>query len=154
MDNNLIQNLKKLKNINPNHDFVRTSRISILEIKQKPALNLNIWQSPFIWLVPAMFAVLLIVVFNLTENKGDLSSLSALNSNHILQEYNLGINIQLKEISYDQKVNQTIASALSEISDTKIQHLNRDILTSEEEGFDLTEPTDQNIDALLNKVIF
>jgi len=71
------------------------------------------------------------------------------------QEFtSMKINIELEDIDYSQNVNQTIASAISEISNNKGNHLNQGILQSENNDLNLdVTSSSSEIDQLLDKVI-
>jgi hypothetical protein len=66
---------------------------------------------------------------------------------------NLSVNIELRQITYNQNVNQTISSALTEITNNKLNHLNPAVLQSESSSVDPTAAPASNpqIDALLNQ---
>jgi hypothetical protein len=79
---------------------------------------------------------------------------SSFDGERIKEEFNnLTINIQLKEISYQQSINQTIAAALTEIGDTQTKHLNPSILESEQNSAELEKLTNPEIDDLLNRLV-
>jgi len=86
---------------------------------------------------------------------GKQVSSASLDSQKLNQEFNnLSINIQLDEISYRQDVNQTIASALSEISGTNAKHLNSSILEKEISGLKINQNQNGEIDEMLESVMF
>jgi hypothetical protein len=110
----------------------------------------NVWSLSGAGLSVALLLVIVIMPFAFPQ-----PSLSAsLNAETIIKEFsNLPINIQLKEITYEQKVNQTITSAISEVSDTKIQHLNASILKTEQEQAMFPEMGTSSVDLMLEQVM-
>jgi len=66
---------------------------------------------------------------------------------------NLNINIQLQDISYQTSANQTVAAAITEITDTQTKHLNTDTLQSEQQSAEPSENMNPEIDKLLNTII-
>lgn len=152
MENEILRQLHNLRSITPDPAFSARSRSLILE-KTKPPF--------FAWPVLAyagVFAVILVVSFSiitLFQARTPSLSLSSLNTTNLDQELkNLGINFQLEELSYQQAVNQTIASALGEISDNQIGHLNPSLLEAEKENAELETFSNPQIEKLLNEVLF
>ena len=152
MKQELIKELIKLRSIEPNRAFVKKCRLLILEkTAQKPVIVL--W--PRIVWIGALAGLLLIITLPNLISRKQLNTASLNNVEKLSREFNeMAINIQLKEISYQQNINQAIASALTEISDTQIKHLNQSILEKEDNGFDVSNNQNQEINDLLNKVIF
>ncbi|PIR06463.1 hypothetical protein COY65_02345 [Candidatus Jorgensenbacteria bacterium CG_4_10_14_0_8_um_filter_39_13] len=151
----IIEQLKRLKNIQPDIAFVQNSWRLILT---SPV------SQPKIWFWPAKLALALTLIFLLLgavyftlifNNKPTLSS-NNFNSQFLTKEFdNLAINIQFQELSYYQKINQVIASALVEISQSN-NHLNPQTLKNEGEKLDQLLNPPQNpshIEELLNKII-
>lgn len=81
---------------------------------------------------------------------------SSLDGEKLNQELDsLTISIELDEIEYSQAaINNTIASALSEISNDNIRHLNRELLEEEQGQIDFDYSNGDEIDELLDTVIF
>ena len=113
MEQDLIQNLKRLQSIQPNAEFKQKSRAVVLAMRPIITPKRSAW-----FFVPAYaFAALLLV--GLSNVPRQVNTQTAFDAGTIKQEFNdLSINIELKEISYDQKANEVIASALSKISDS------------------------------------
>ena len=149
----LITQLKKFRTIEPDLVYTKTSR-SVIVTTQKPAFALP----QFFWKHAATSAFVIIIAFVLSLYALTLSrpSISAsLDPKSLENEFqNMTINIQLEEISYQQEANQAIASALDEIQNTSVRHLNNSLIRSEEENIKLDEATNPYIDELLNSVIF
>ncbi len=153
MNDQIIRQLRRLKSIEPDPSFVLGSRRSILAIKKQEPVFAFTWPNlRFVGAFAGLVAVLVTSIF-LFSGK---SAPSALASPEVLSKEfsNLNINIELQEIDYRQNVNQTITSAISEISDNKARHLNQDVLNSESNNLNLDAAgSDPQIDQLLNSVI-
>lgn len=160
MHENLILQLKKLKAIEPNADFKTKSRRLLFAHTAIPetATKSAVFAIPWRWNFAPIFGALLIIVIGtiVLLSPSKTPAVASLNTENLTQELkDLTINIQLQDVSYTQNVNQTIASALTEISDIKTKHLSPSLLQSEEQGLDGTDSTDTQsaIDTLLNSVI-
>ena len=110
------------------------------------------------WLVaPALAAFALIFVFvpPLFSDSGSVAmSQSALNPENIQEELNgLSINIQIKEIRYQETAQKTVASAISEITDTEMPHLSPSLLENELPPLELKSPRNESIDSLLDNLL-
>jgi len=153
INNKIITQLKRLRSVEPDPAFVRSSRSIILSTN--PGTT-----RPQFWLwfsaVTVTFIFLAVVVISRYAFFSTTPTLSSsLNSGSLEQEFsNLTINIQLEEIEYQQRVNQVIASALSEIENTSVRHLNNSLLESEEVNIKLDESINPYIDELLERAIF
>lgn len=151
---NLTRQLKTLSAIEPDEHFVAATRRGILALPGSPSRR--IWGALPLWATAfAMFVVSIVTATSLTRPNPALSAVE--NPELLSQEFNsLTINVELQGITYHQTVNQTITSALSEISSNNMRHLNQELLRSEEEHFNvLIDETDSSqIDTLLDKVIF
>lgn len=153
MNDRIILQLKRLREIEPEAGFAAGSRRTILAFKkeQPPVFawpNLRM-VGAFAGLVAVLSAS--IFFFSGQSAKEALASPEVLNNEFAA----LNINIELQEISYRQDVNKTISSAISEIGSTNVNHLNEDILNSESERFNLDAPeSNPRIDQLLQKIIF
>ncbi|MDO8557075.1 MAG: hypothetical protein Q7R98_01275 [Candidatus Jorgensenbacteria bacterium] len=164
MEQNLVTQLKKLSAIEPDREFVARSRGHFM-VQRKVHATLaapsvtgaRTFSFPFVF--PQMklagaFAFLGLLVFLLTPFIFQTPQLSALSADAINREYdNMSINIQLNEISFDQNAHQTIATAITEITDMKTKHLSSQILESEVK--DITTVSDEvdQVDAMLNQII-
>ena len=150
--------LKALKAITPDREFAVRAKRAILG-EERIALHavprfamprLSSWG----WLGAGLTTAMLVVVTIVPLAYPEPTFSASLNPENITKEYgNLPINIQLKEISYEQRVNQTIASAITEVSDTKVKHLNADILKTEQRGAALSESSTTDVDALLEQIM-
>lgn len=154
-----ITQLKRLRDIRPDTKFAEKSRLVLLS--QKPAFSISyLFSSRKSLMLTGAFVgvaavLLLLSPFLFVIQKPTLSSLN--NSINLDQELNnLSINIELKEISYQNNANRTITAAITEISNTQANHLNPSILNSESEALDAGENAENsdNIDKLLERVIF
>lgn len=151
MDKHIINHLQTFKNVTPDSDFAANTRRLVLAIHPSP-YRLPLW----VWGISFAAVLLAIISSGLLITSPPVIS-SSLDSELLRQEFNeLDINIHLKEVTYQQDINQTISSALTEISNVQISHLNPSILKSEEERIrELEEESEASeIDALLDKVIF
>ena len=153
MNDRIIQQLKRLREIEPEAGFAAGSRRTILAFKKEQAPIL-VW--PNLRMVGAfagLVAVLSASIFFFSGQNAQeaLASPEVLNNEFAA----LNINIELQEISYRQDVNKTISSAISEIGSTNANHMNKDVLNAESEKFNLdTLESNPQIDRLLEQVIF
>ncbi len=151
--NNLAKQLKTLSTIEPDEHFVAATRRGILALprnRNRAWGILPLWATAF-----AMLVVSIVTATSLTRPSPALSAVG--NPEALSQEFNdLTINVELQAITYHQTVDQTIASALSEISSNSMRHLNQELLRSEEDRFNVpvNDTNNSQIDTLLNKVIF
>ena len=153
MNQELIQQLNKLKAIEPDPAFAKSCRHLILTLKPMQTKPVFFNWPALVW-AGGLALIMLVFAANylLLPQKGNLSSLD---SNKLNQEFdNLDINIQLNEITYQQKINQDIASALTEIGETNIKHLNRSLLEEEQNNIDFQDPSNPEINEMLNRIIF
>jgi len=150
MNQEIIQQLNKLKLIKPDPVFAARSRILIFKSASKTS---PVFLPRLVWFAAPAVIILAVIISNFGGPKQTLTSLN--NSEKLDQEFNnLAINIQIQKITYQQNINQTIASALTEISDTQTKHLNRSVLEREDNSFSLPEDKNAEINDLLNKIIF
>ncbi len=163
MNLDIIQKLNKLKNLEPDKKFTAYCRNQILEtITPKTKMGGLNWAWPiqihwpaFAW-AGAITTLILVVFASYSVNRSNnILNATSFDSSKLNKEFNdLTINIQLDEISYQQIVNQTIASALTEISENKIKHLNTSVLEKEQKNMLLDNPNEDQIDELLKKIMF
>lgn len=155
MDKNFFKNLQTLRNIEPDKDFVENTKRIVLAVSPGKTLT----PKSFFGLV---FAGGLAMIFLAIVSLGSIffagsePALSNSFDSDILRGEldNLAIDLQLDEIAYQQDINNTIASALAEISDSRINHLNLSILESEKGLIEENgEEEDSRIEDLLNKVL-
>jgi hypothetical protein len=155
MQPKIIEQLKKLKSVKPGTDFAAATRQLILAVPQPRRFIFPVQ----IWALGGAVAVLILVLVISIAGFGRISTLSDLttNSEEIDREFkNLSINIQLQEISYRQSVNEVIASALGEISDSGPSYLKSSILERELDSLEIGNNLEkrEKIEELLNKIIF
>jgi len=154
MNNEIISQLKKLNAIQPDPVFARHTRRKIIADKNR---FFGIPVSPRVILMGSLsFAILVITLIVPVAFPGQQVP-AALSADAINKEYdNLSINIRLKEIIYDQTAQQTISSAINEITETKGKHMNTGVLKAESAGIlnsnDVMN-SEIDVDALLDKVI-
>ena len=156
--NNIKDQLKQLRAIEPDRDFAIRAKFEILAPTKSRGFSLfpklNIHRNVMLAWSGAGLTVMLLLVIAVPLFFPKPSMSASLSTETLINEYgNLPINIQLKEIKYDQTVNQTISSAITEVSNTKTKHLNSDILSSEAQNATIKNVETQNVDALLNQAI-
>lgn len=145
----IIHKLKNLKAIEPSPLFREKSRGLVLRIAPRPVID---WQS-LVWAGVFGMTLLVLVVVKMVSTAG--TSPVSLDTDRLKGELrNLSINIQLNEIAYGQRVNQTIAAAIDEITNDQIKHLNKNLLESEGDAINLEESNGSEVDTLLEKVLF
>lgn len=154
----LIKALRAFQTLAPRADFVARGRAQFTG-GPAPVLTTSptVWFYWFknYWQVPA-FSLLLMAMFIFSYHLLATSTklvFSALNSEKITEEYAGLINIQLSELKYQQKADLAIASALNEIANNT-SHLNSSVLESEIRSLDIPEGSSDNVDSLLEKIIF
>ncbi len=152
MNDQIISQLKRFKEIEPDAHFAAGSRRVILAFKKQEPVFIR----PNLRLVGVFAGIVAVLTASIFLFSGNSASTVLASPEVLSQEFNsLKINIELKGIDYRQNVNRTIASAISEISDNKVQHLNQSILKSESDSLNFdANGTNPQIDELLNKVIF
>lgn len=155
--------LKRMKAIEPDRSFAVRAKYEILARNNKedsraftlPAFSFQFTRASLLtWGGIGLTAILLgiVVATPILFPKPTLSA--SLSTDTLLSEYgNLPINIQLREITYDQTVNQTISSAITEVRDTKTQHLSSDLIAAEAKTAATPAASTTDVDALLNQVI-
>jgi len=158
MQPEIIKQLKKLKSIRPETNFVFTAKQNILTTPQKRFFTFTYFQTRFL-----LTGTTIVLLLTLTLSIANLSKTSSLSKNffsnpeEITREFeNLDINIQLQEINYRQNINEIIALALNEITDKEPTYLKSSILENELNSFKINNNTEKNekIEELLNKIIF
>ena len=117
---NIIEKLKKLREIQPEAEYSQRSKLVILATPtlsgKRPLFN---WQLVF------TLAGLLLVLISGTLFRHLKPSAPNLNAQALKTELqNLDINIQLAKIEYYQKVDETVSLALKEISENHTGNLN------------------------------
>ncbi len=153
MDDQIIRQLKKLRAIEPEARFVSGSRRAILATRREaPA---SFWFGANLRLAGLMAGMVAVVAASVFLFSGSGASTALASPEDLNREFStMNINVELKEIDYRQSVSQTVASALSEISDNKTRHLNENVLQSESDSLiEETPVADPQVDKLLNQVI-
>jgi len=151
----IVKALRRFKAIEPNPVFAKTARALILATKKESR-----WTGPFRLphLLPVAYGGVLVVLllavsyFVFVPSKPVVSA--ALNLENLTNELaNLSINIELREVEYHQTANLAIASALTEIENTSVKHLNQTLLESEKENINLEESVNPEINRMLEAII-
>jgi hypothetical protein len=154
MNQDILEQLKSLKAITPDADFAARTRRLILAFpvteKRWPAFFNFSWTKVAFGTLAIVAVIVVTVILPGLPKTVPIASAEALSN----EFNNLSVNIELRQITYNQNVNQTIASALAEITNNKLNHLNPAILQSESSSVDPTMSPVSNpqIDALLNQV--
>ncbi len=153
MNYDLKTQLKNLNAIGPDPVFVARTRVTLLKHMHKEEAPKFAWRS-FAFLAPA-FAAVVIVLGSLYQYFSAPVTVSAFDAQSITQEFNASVGAPLDDLTNSQTVNQTITSAITEISDTKTPHLSPTLLQSEMQyaSLDSTGTSTDNVDSLLNQVI-
>lgn len=146
----IIEQLKTLKGVSPDDTFKDSTKRMVLAAEpKKKSIPTLIPQ----WAWAAGFAAMLLVAgsaFIMTPT----TTVQSFDTTELQNELE-NLNIEVNQISYTQKTNRTITSALNEISNTQTNHLNKSILEKEHNNIkeiDAKEDLD-NIDEMLNKII-
>lgn len=148
--NELIKQLKRLKNIEPNEAFTRRSKFLILQ-NQKPEISVsllaNFWN---IALTLGTLGILIIISGSVTSRN---LALAGLVDTKLQEEMNfLSKKIEEPSINYYTNSNQVVVKALDEISYDKTNHLNARILEKEIKELNIENPINNKIDGLLDNL--
>lgn len=146
----IIEQLKTLKSVKPDETFKDSTKRMVLAAEPKTSSMPKIIPE---WGWAVGFALILLVAgsalvitpttsvqsFDTTELQSELSNL----------------NIEVNEITYTEKTNQTITSALNEISNTQTNHLNKSLLEREKNSLDSIQDSNDSddINKILNNII-
>lgn len=157
MDKEVIKNLKSLKTIEPDRDF-KDSTLRIVLASKNPSRTFSLPRWSLVFGAAVVFIAFLGITAGIFKNNNNVASplLLSLNSDQLVNEYkNIGSDFYVKEISYEQDVNKTIAIALNEIAKTKGNHLNPNILMEESQFINnINSGENSDINIMLDKVIF
>ncbi|MAF80236.1 hypothetical protein CL629_04115 [bacterium] len=148
----IIQQLEKLKSIEPHWEFQDSSKRSILASSQSFSL-LSLWRPLYMGSFAALALVIGLSIILISG--GGSSAYASLDMGDIKDELEeLTISIELEEIAYSESLNEAVAVALQEISNDSLRHLNTELLLTEQEKFLFEEEGNPEIDELLNTVLF
>lgn len=155
LDQNLINQLNQFRHLKPSADFALQSKRMIFKASSENSFgnsnNYTFLFKKFSLIGFALASLLVAIIINSLGNKPYVSA--SLNSANINKELDNVINIELKQINYEQKANSAVNSALTEISNNKTQHLNSSVIQSEEADFNIDESKSDTVDELLNQII-
>jgi hypothetical protein len=155
MNELLIKKLKSLESIRPDAAFVSRTRNIVLERTQPTRVAFFRVQ----WVHRGIFsfagaAVAILIGFLIFEPFGSSVTATSLENTQLSNEWSsLSINIQLKEVSYNNNAERIIASAINEIQDTNTRHLNASLIQEEREMLGTQEVKNNAIDDMLNQVL-
>lgn len=161
MEDQLLQQLKRLKAIRPDPTWVAATRGAFAG--SPPKAVLFFWNRPSVlrWAAPAAAGLALLAFAALSPGLRTPippAVAAALDTQNLSTEFqNLPINIELSKIGYQDSANATVASAITEITDTRTRHLSPPLLQAEIQKLSLPADTptpDNTIDQMLNQVIF
>lgn len=151
----ITKQLTQLRRIEPDAAFAHQLRTALMHapetaVQQKPFRSF-LWTFRYAAAL-GVAAVLIVVAPAMLSSKPNMSA--ALDADSVTKEFSdLAITIELKSVAYDQVVNQTIASAVDEITNTRTRHLNDSVLKIESDR--IPQVGDENtVDAMLDRVIF
>lgn len=161
-ENELLQNLKRLRGIAPRQEFIHQSKMSILS---SPRISNPKWemvgrgvlaQSLNFSLSMILTAVALVIVLGGSANffrNAFLKNLSGMDTDNLLTEANSiskDIDIKLNEVEYYAVAAKETAVALREVSLNGPAHVNPIIIQNEANALDFKSPANSDIDNLLN----
>lgn len=161
-ENELIQNLKSLKGITPRAEFVHQSKMSILS---SPRVLQPKWEvvgkgvlaeSLNFGLSMALTAVALVIILGGATTilrAIFLNNLPGVDTQNLLTEadnISKDIDIQLNEAGYYAVTAKETSIALKEASLNGPAHINPLLIENEARGLYFEDPTNNNIDDLLN----
>lgn len=147
MNRDIFEQLKDLKNIAPDPEFAARAKRVILAAPPAAVPAFPTWRKLALG-IGTILVIAFAIVMPGTPKAVPIASAEALNN----EFNNLSINIEIQQISYNQSVNQTIASALTEIAGSKLSHLNPAVLKSESAALNANTPaSNPQIDDLLQQ---
>jgi hypothetical protein len=153
--NTTIKNLKSLNTIEPSDSFRRGLKAQILSTPQNKGIVLGAFYPTIIG--AGIFSIIAVITIYSVGKLGKTVSpaYASLNQNEIQTEFEaLQLSITLEEIEYSNTVHNTIASALTEISNDTTIHLNTRVIEKENNDLKINEDQNNHIDSMLNSVIF
>jgi len=155
MSQQIHKQLEQLRQISPNPQFAARTRLSILSQKQNISymdVFVSFVQKPMV-IGSFAFALALFALISILSPTVTVSSLK--DTETLNQEISdFSINIHLKELSYQQNADSMIMAAITEIKDTKTSHLNQKTLNSESQDLNIENKNTEDINKLLDTVIF
>ncbi len=158
MENEIIKNLKLLGKIKPDGGYAKKSRSLILLSPRPAAVSAGFFDS-FVYrlrlggLVVGAAAVVLALAAAVKAPSW-IAGGSGLNDESIAAEMdNLNIDVRLSEVKYYQESPKAVGMALKEASLNGSAHLNGDVIKKETEQLDFQNPTNKEIDRLLDEVM-
>ncbi len=155
MNESLIKKLQTLKMIRPDAAF--TDRVRRIVLEETPRARTPLFRVH--WVHQGIFslagaAVAVVMGFLILQPFGATVTATSLENTQLSNEWSaLSINIQLKEVSYNNNAERLVASAINEIRDTDTQHLNTSLIQEERDTLDVIEVKNKNIDTMLNQVL-
>lgn len=155
MNDLIIKKLKTLEAVRPDAAFISRTRHIVLEQTQHARMSLFRVH----WVHQGIFsfagaALAILLGFLVLQPFGTTVTATSLENAQLSKEWNsLSINIQLKEVSYNNNAASVIASAINEIRDTDTRHLNTSLIQEEQNTLNAIEVKNKNIDAMLNQVL-
>lgn len=152
--NPIIQQLKRFSSIEPDPIFVARLRSALVDVSHSQVAQRRSflrWPT-FAFVGSGVLAALLIVGITQFSEPATVRA-SSLDTTALTQEFDeLTLNIRLKEIDYQTEVSEVISEAVEEIVNTQTSHLNPSLIDAEQNIFLFDEPTDTQIDDLLEKL--
>ena len=147
--NNFEERLRALRQIQPDKAFVGYAKARILATHQER------FAAPVVW-GGALATVVFVAVVAVTLLTPALPVVRALDQQALHGELEgLGLDLQIEQVEYNQKVHDTITAALREI-EGETNHLNTELLESEDAFVDvegLQETPSAEVDKLLEKLL-
>jgi len=146
------KSLSELKVVSPDAAFKRAVKAMILSRVPEKTVS---FRFPFLKIGSVLAAIILIITAFTMEFSPTPALSSSFNPGSLEKEFQgLTINVQIEEVEYRERANQTIASALNEIENTNVKHMNNSLIEGEAESIGIESATNPEIDALLDTVIF
>jgi len=159
MNQNFLEELKKLKGITPDSDFVKRSRFSILSSPQKQKLfSLSQFGEIFNFSLSLALTSLLVIgtiggVKYLQKSPLPLK-LAGLDSSILKAEAeSFGIDVKISKLTYQEEKNKEIQKALKETINDNPVYFEKVILDKETENMSLDTPENPLINKALNELV-
>lgn len=163
MENETVKNLKSLLKslgeIKPDRDYARKSRSLILLSPRPVAAPAGIFDSFVYRLIrfgglAVGAAVVLLILAAAVKTPMWIAGGSGLDNKSIEAEIgDLNIDVRLSEVKYYQESPKAVGMALKEVSLNGSAHLNGSVIKEETDRLDIQNPTNKEIDRLLNEAV-
>lgn len=150
----IISQLKRLRELRPHAEYAATSRRAILAHSQEARFPFSLLFQP-VYAGTFALSVLLLVALSFFFIGGRTPTYASLDADALSTELeDLIINIELQEVAYSATVQETVAVALREIGNDDLPHLNTNLIENEGDLFEFQDEGNPEIEELLDTLLF